>query len=175
MERSIKKGIKNLKVIKKKAQVYSKEVYNGIARPLARNFRAKIARVYLKRAYKNGVNAFNIATKEGEKFIQYAGKIYRINERKFRRSSLYKNSSRSIARARKFVMNRFPKTKRTIARFAILKYARAEKFVNKTYPKVEKFVNQRYPVVRKWVITQLPKVQAFLAGQLSARVQRIAA
>jgi hypothetical protein len=175
MEKTIKKGIKNLKVIKKKAQVLTKDVYKDYARPIVRNFRAKIAKVYLRRAYRNGVRALNIAANEGGKFIQYAGRIYKVNERKFRRSALYKNSLRNFVKARKFVINKYPRTKRTILGYTALKYAKAEKFVNKTYPKVEKFVNKQYPVVRKWVITQLPKVQAFLAGQLSARVQRFAA
>jgi hypothetical protein len=175
MEKSIKKGIKNLKVIRKKAQVISKEVYNDFARPLVRNFRAKVAKVYLRRAYKNGVKAFNLVSNEGEKFIQYAGKVYRINQKKFRRSALYKQALRSYVNARRFVLSKYPRTKRTIVGFAAVRYARAQKFINRTYPRVEKFVNKQYPVVRKWVVTQLPKIQAFMAGQLSARVQRFAA
>jgi hypothetical protein len=175
MEKSIRKGIKNLNVIKKKAKAYSQDIYKDYARPMVKNFRKKIARVYLKKVYKNGVIAFNKAANEGEKFVKYAGKIYRINERKLVKSALYKDAVKSLAKARKFAINKYPKTKKTLVGFASVKYAKAEKFVNRNYPKIEKFVNSQYPVVRKWVITQLPKVQAFLVGRLSARIQRIAA
>jgi hypothetical protein len=173
MEKTIRKGMKVLKTVKKKARAFSKDVYNE-ARPLVKR-RAKIARIYFKRAYKNGVIAFNKAANEGKKLVRYAGKIYKINERKFKRSGLYKDAVRNYIKARKFVLSKYPKTKRTIVGFASAKLVKAEKFVNKTYPKVEKFVNKNYPAARKWVITQLPKVQAFIAGQLTARVQRLAA
>jgi hypothetical protein len=173
MEKTIRKGIKTLNAVKKKARAFSKDVYNE-ARPILKR-KTKIARVYFRRAYKNGVIVFNKAANKGEKWVSYADKIYRINERKFKRTALFKDAVRNFVKARKFVISKYPKTKRTIVGFAAIRLAKAGKFVNKTYPKVEKLVKRNYPAATKWIISQLPKVQAFIAGRISARVQRLAA
>ncbi|MFL5729147.1 MAG: hypothetical protein ACJ75J_06615 [Cytophagaceae bacterium] len=179
MNKFVKKGIKNLTIIKKDAIIYSKDVYNDFAKPLVRTISRRIAKIDFNGIYKDGVKTANIAVNAVRGFGKRSNKLIKINAVKIVSAPIVKTAKKTaivkFRKAQKFVAKRVPVVTAAAVAFAAGNFLKAQQYVLKTYPKVEKFVKSNYPSVQSWVSTQLPKIEAFLAGQLSARVQKFAA
>jgi hypothetical protein len=170
MNKFVKKGIKSLNVIKKDAIIYSKNTYNDYAKPIVKTISKKISKIDLNGIYKEGLNTASFAVSEARTFAKKSEKLIKVNSNKIVRLSIVR-----FKKAEKFINNRIPLAKAAVLGFAAVNFVKAEKYVNKAYPRVEEFVKANYPTVKTWVTKQLPKVEAFMAGQISARLQRFAA
>jgi hypothetical protein len=170
MNKFVKKGIKSLNGIKRDAIIYSKNTYNDFAKPMVKTISKKIAKIDFNGIYKESMTMADGAVSEVRSLARKSKKLIKVSSDKIIRTSIVK-----FKKAEKFINKRMPLAKAAVFGFAAVNFTKAEIYLNKTYPKVEKFVKANYPNVRNWVTVQLPKVEAFLAGQLSARMQKFAA
>jgi hypothetical protein len=175
MNKLVKKGIKNLREVRKDAVLYAKNTYNDFAKPVVRSISKKIAKIDLNGIYKDSLKAAD----EAKGFVRKSSKLIKASTNKIVRSDIIKTAQKTtianIKRAQRFMNRRVPFAKATVISLATTNFIKAKRYINKTYPKIQKFVKVNYPNAKAWIAEQLPKVEAFIAGQLSARVQKFAA
>jgi hypothetical protein len=179
MNKLVKKGIKNLKGIRKDAIIYVKDAYNDFAKPVVKTISKGITKIDLDGIYKDSLKITSTAVDEAKSFAKKSNALIKARTNKIVRSGMIRTAQKTaivkLKRAQRFINRRLPLAKAAIIGFATVNFVKAERYINKTYPKIQKFVKANYPNAKVWIAEQLPKVEAFIAGQLSARIQKFAA
>jgi hypothetical protein len=166
MNKLVKKGIKSLKGIKKDAIIYAKDTYNEFAKPVVKTISRKIERIDWNGIYKEGVKVADAAVCEAKSFVKKSDKLIKAGSNKAARTAFIKTAQKKaivkFKRAQRFINNRLPVVKAAVIGFATVNIVKAEAFINKA----EKYINKTYPKIQKFVKANYPEVKDWVAVQL---------